>query len=61
MSGFLHSGSKIYLVALGIQNVCTSAMISALVIVSVAAVLAPNLDGAAFFAGIHSPLFNRLR
>jgi hypothetical protein len=35
-------------------------MISALVIVSVVALLAPNLDGAAFFAGIHSSLFNRL-
>ena len=45
----------------GYPDCCTSAMISALVIVSVAAVLVPNLDGAAFFAGIHSPLFNRLR
>jgi hypothetical protein len=36
-------------------------MISALVIISVVALLAPNLDGMAFFACIHSPLFNRFR
>ncbi len=45
----------------GYPDCCTSAMISALVIISVVALLAPNLDGAAFFACIHSPLFNRLR
>jgi hypothetical protein len=45
----------------GYPDCCTSTMILALVIISVMALLAPNLDGAAFFASIHSSLFNRLR
>ncbi len=45
----------------GYPDCCTSAMIFALVIISVVALLTPNLDGIAFFTGIHPSLFNRLR